>query len=690
MRLDIRFDGAAQGGSPPPVARRVTERSGAPTSSAWGLADVPASARRASLPLTDVVIEDVFWTPRRETVRRSTLPYQLERLRTGGQFNALRLAWRPGDPNEPHPFWDSDVAKWIEAASYWLATDPDPELDAAVDEAINLLAGAQQPDGYLDSYFMCVRPDRQFTDLQDAHELYCAGHLIEAGVAHHRATGKTSLLDVVTKLADLIDRETLPGGRIEGGMPGHPEIELALVKLAAATGNRKYLDLSARLVDNRGKQPNYFDMERERRGDEGWADQWLPDRPRNRERYREYNQTHRPVREQREVVGHSVRAMYLYCAMADLALELGDDSLREACEALWEDLEAHKLYITGALGSDGSIEGFGPAYDLPDHGSYAETCASIGLVFWAHRMMLLTGEGRYIDTLERSLYNGVIGGVSLDGTRFFYRNPLASDGDKAREGWFEVACCPPNYARLMTSLSDYLYVRDEEGIYVNLYASSSAAVTVAGNRFTVTQRTEYPWDGKIAVSVRPHDSGRLSLRLRLPAWAQEARLTVDGVPCEAEPVDGYLVVDREWEGETTVVLDLGMAAQLVYPNPRVDATLGRVAVQRGPLVYAFEECDNPAEIRRLSLVGGTPLVVEQNAALGMVGIRAEGVALAEQNQLYSSVCPYRDRVSLKAIPYFAWGNRGLGQMAVWLPVTGCADTQSPEVLAHAARDRIGA
>jgi DUF1680 family protein len=305
-------------------------------------------------------------------------------------------------------------------------------------------------------------------------------------------------------------------------------------------------------------------------------------------------------------------------------------------------------------------------------------------------MMLLTGDGRYIDTLERSLYNGVISGVSLDGTRFFYANPLSSDGDKTRQGWFEVSCCPPNYARLMTSLTDYLYVRDDEGIYVNLYASSSAAFTVGGNRFTLTQRTEYPWDGRIAVSIKPENSGRASLRLRLPAWAQEARLTVDGLPREAEPVGGYLVIDREWEGETTVVLDLGMAAQLVYPNPRIDATLGRVAVQRGPLVYAFEECDNPAEIRRLCLVGGTPLAVEENASLGMVGIRAEGVTLAEQTQLYSSVCPYRDRVALQAIPYFAWGNRGAGQMAIWLPATGCVDSFSPESLAHAAHDRIGA
>ncbi len=628
----------------------------------------PERRRRSSLPLAEVVINDNFWAPRRRTVRERALPYQEQRLRTGGQFDALKLTWKPGDPHEPHPFWESDVAKWIEASSYSLTTDPDPLLEESLDEAIALLANAQQADGYLDSYFTLVKPGCQFTDLQDAHELYVAGHLIEAGVAHHQATGKTSLLDVVIRLADLIDRETLPGGRIEGGYDGHEEIELALVKLADETGDQRYLDLGARLVDNRGKQPYYFDLERERRGDEGWADQHFPDRTRRRQRYREYSQSHMPVREQREVVGHSVRAMYLYSAMADLARELDDAELGEACEALWQDLVSHKLYVTGGIGSDGSIEGFGQAYELPDLGSYAETCASIGLVFWAHRMMLLTGEARYVDVLERALYNGVIAGASLDGTRYFYGNPLASDGGEEREEWFEVACCPPNYARLMTSLGSYMYVRDAEGLYINLYASSTARFSVNGHGFVLTQKTDYPWNGRIDVTVEADEAGaKMALRLRLPDWARGARLIVDGRPLPGEPVNGYLVIDRSWGAESLVTLDLGMEAGVVYPNSRIQATLGRVAFQRGPLVYAFEEIDNAAPVRQLVAATDAPIDSEEVVSLGVLGISLDGLMRSEQSGLYSQTPPVFRRTRLRAIPYYAWGNRGLGTMMIWLP-----------------------
>jgi DUF1680 family protein len=615
------------------------------------------------------MIDDIFWAPRRKTVRERALPHQRHHLCTGGQFDAMKLTWKPGDAHEPHPFWESDIAKWIEASSYSLATNPDPVLAGELDEAIALLAHAQQPDGYLNAYFTLVKPGCQFTDLQDAHELYGAGHLIEAGVAHHQATGKTNLLDIVIRLADLIDRETLPGGRIEGGYDGHEEIELALVKLAEDTGNRRYLDLSARLIDNRGTQPYYFEMERERRGDEGWADQHFPDRTRRRERYREYSQSHKPVREQREVVGHSVRAMYLYSAMADLARELDDPSLREACEALWQDLVAHKLYVTGGIGSDGSIEGFGQAYDLPDIGSYAETCASIGLVFWAHRMMLLTGEARYIDVLEQALYNGVICGVSLDGIRYFYGNPLASNGTEARQEWFDVACCPPNYARLMTSLGKYIYVQDAQGLYVNLYTSGSAHFAVAGHGFTVTQRTSYPWEGHVEITVLPNESDTpMTLRLRLPAWAQDARLTVDGRPTPVDAVAGYLVIDRKWDAEVIITLDLKIAPQIVYPNPRIQATLGRVALQRGPLVYAFEEVDNVAPVRQLSIMPDTtPMEIEEVTSMDVLGIKVDGIVRPPQAELYTQVRPVASRTTLRAIPYYAWGNRELGTMAIWIP-----------------------
>ena len=626
------------------------------------------AVRRASLPLTDVDINDSFWAPRRRTVRERTLPHQEHHLRTGGQFDALTLQWKPGDPLEPHPFWESDVAKWIEASSYSLATTPDPHLEASLDEAIALLAGAQQPDGYLDTYFLLVKPGRQFTDLRDGHELYCAGHLIEAGVAHHQATGKTTLLEIVVRLADLVDRETRPGGRIEGGYGGHEEIELALVKLASDTGERRYLDLAVRLLENRGRDPYYFDAERERRGDEGWASQFFPDRPARPERYREYCQAHRPVREQREVVGHAVRAMYLYSAMADVAAELGDEGMRTACEALWDDLVDHKIYITGGLGSDSTIEGFGPAYDLPDVGSYAETCASIGLVFWAHRMMKLTGEGRYIDVLERALYNGVISGASLSGTEFFYGNPLASDGGEARQEWFGVACCPPNYARLMTSLGRYVYVVDAEGLYVNLYASGSARFEIAGHPFTVTQSSVYPWDGRVTIRVSPATSGsRMSLRLRVPGWARSVTLRVGGVERSAEVVDGYITVDREWAQGDVVELDLPMEPRRVHPNSRVVATRGRVAFARGPLVYAFEEVDAGAPVRDVEVAHEAAPVLVEDRELGVNRLVLDGVIRQPQEDLYTTDPPAAVPVALSAVPYYAWGNRGLGGMRVWVP-----------------------
>ena len=636
-----------------------------------------ATVRRSSLELTDVVIDDAFWAPRRQTVRERTLPHQEHHLRTGGQFEALTLQWKPGDPKEPHPFWESDVAKWIEASSYALATNPDPVLDASLDEAIALLAGAQQPDGYLDTYFLLARPGEEFTDLMDAHELYVAGHLIEAGVAHYQATGKTSLLDIVVRLADLIDRETGPGGRIEGGYDGHEEIELALVKLASVTAERRYLELAVRLLENRGQEPYYFDAESARRGHDGWAAQWFPDRHARHERYREYSQTHKPVKEQREVVGHSVRAMYLYSAMADVAAEVGDDELRAACEALWQDLVTHKMYITGGIGSDHTIEGFGPAYDLPDVGSYAETCASIGLVFWAHRMMLLTGEARYIDVLERALYNGVISGASLEGTKFFYGNPIGSDGDKVREDWFGVACCPPNYARLMTSLGHYVYVVDGEGLYINLYASGSAQFEADGRAFVVTQASNYPWNGRIVVRVDPVEAGsRMALRLRVPEWAGGSSLTVNGTEQDFQIVDGYVTLDQAWHEGDTVELNLPIESRRIYPNSRIVATRGRVAFERGPLVYAFEEIDAGAPVRDIEVAHDSAPAVEDDPALGVTRIVLDGIVRMPQEELYSTEPPSTVSTSLSAVPYYAWGNRGPGGMRVWVPET-CDPRRNP-------------
>jgi DUF1680 family protein len=627
---------------------------------------------RSSLPIANVAIADAFWSPHRSTARNRTIPHQERRLREGGQFAALLLEPRSHDDDERERFpifWESDVAKWLEAAGNVLAGREDPELEAAVDEAIALLAGAQQEDGYLNSYFTAVKPGKRFTDLRDAHELYCAGHLIEAGVAHFEATGKTTLLDIVRRYADLIDAEFGPGGSCEGGYDGHQEIELALVKLFRATGERRYLDLSLRLIENRGREPFYFDAEALRRGDTGYfGGDWSGDGAlvRADRRNREYNQSHAPVREQTEAVGHAVRAMYQYCAMADLALELGDAGLREACERLWDDLVSSKLYVTGGLGSDPSIEGFGPAFDLPDRTGYAETCAAIGLVFWAHRMMLLTGEAKYVDVLERALYNGVLSGVSLDGTRFFYGNPLASDGTVERSDWFDCACCPPNLARLLTSLEQYVYVADEDGLHVNLYVSGTAEFDHAGNRVQIEQQSAYPWDGRVTFAFDLEAPLDMTLRLRLPEWATGApAITLDGVALPYATDRGYAVLARTWAPGDQVELTLPMAPVLVRADPRVESARGKVAIQRGPIVHCVEEVDNAAPVPALAVARDGGLRVEHAdgrdriVAAGLVDRPAEG-------GLYRTGDPVAEPTEVRTVPYYAWANRGKGTMAVWV------------------------
>jgi len=623
---------------------------------------------RASLPIPDVAITDEFWSPRRETVRARTIPHQEDRLREGGQFAALRFEWRPDpdDDRERFPiFWESDVAKWIEAASYALAAAPDPKLDAAVDEAIGLLAGAQQEDGYLNAYFTAIKPGKRFTDLRDAHELYCAGHLIEAGTAHFAATGKTSLLDIVRRYADLIDREFGPGGSCEGGYCGHQEIELALVKLFRATGERRYLDLSLRLIDNRGKSPFYFDAEATRRGDAGYfGGQGAI--VRSDKRSREYHQSHAPVREQTEAVGHSVRAMYQYAAMADLALELGDAGLREACERLWRDLVDTKLYVTGGIGADPAIEGFGPAYHLPDKDGYAETCAAIGLVFWAHRMMILTGESTYVDVLERALYNGVLSGASADGTKYFYGNPLASDGTVERSDWFDCACCPPNLARLLTSLEHYVYVADDEGLAVNLYVSGSARFEREGQSVTLTQTTAYPWDGAVGFTVDPEAPLRMALRLRVPEWTTgHAAIAVNGEAVDFTTDRGYAVLDRTWARGDTVTLELEMDPFRLRADSRVAAAHGKVALQRGPIVHCVEEVDNEAPVPDLVIGRYSDLRVEHRDGLDRITVGGL-VDLPGRGGLYRFDSTASGPTEIRTVPYFAWANRGKGSMAVWV------------------------
>ncbi len=624
------------------------------------------SSKYTPLALTAVSVEDEFWAPRLRTNRERTIPLEYQQCRDTGRIDAFRLQWQPGQEPVPHVFWDSDVAKWIEAASYSLATHPDPELDALLDEVIALVASAQQADGYLNTHFTVVEPDKRWTNLRDRHELYCAGHLIEAAVAHYQATGKRTLLETLCRYADHIDGVFGPGPGQKRGYPGHEEIELALVKLYRVTGARRYLELARYFVDERGRQPHYYDLEAEARGEDPrsfWAKTYA------------YMQAHVPVREQREVVGHAVRAMYLYAAMADLAGETGDRSLFDACERLWLHLCTQNMYVTGGIGASGRNEGFTANYDLPNETAYAETCAAVGLVFWNHRLLQLEANGRYADVMERALYNGVLSGVSLDGERFFYENPLASLGDHHRQPWFDCACCPPNLARLLASLGQYVYAQGEAEIVVHLYVQGTGRFEIGGQRVLLRQETRYPWDGLVTIDLQMERPATFGLRLRVPGWCRAAGLSVNGELLEVAPrlERGYLRLERSWRPADRVQLELPMTVEQVYAHPDVRQDVGCVALQRGPLVYCLEEVDHAIPLQRIFLPRAAQLSSHFDASLlgGVTVITGQALAAdvaGWSETLYRPQRPDLKPCPLKAVPYYAWDNRQAGQMRVWLPL----------------------
>ncbi len=611
------------------------------------------------VPFTSVTVDDVFWAPRLRTNREATIPYEYKQCKDTGRIDAFL----PGEGRPRHVFFDSDVAKWIEAASYSLATHPDPKLDKQLDEVISGIASCQQPDGYLNSYFVHVEPTKRWTNLRDLHELYCAGHLIEAAVAHYQATGKRSLLDVMCRYADYIDRTFGDEEGKKRGYCGHEEIELALVKLYRVTGEKRYLELSRYFVDERGRQPHYFDAEAVARGD---------DPKQFHGRAYDYCQADKPLRDQREVTGHAVRAMYIYTAMADLAGEYGDETLMPALNSIWDSVTLQRMYITGGLGPSASNEGFTTAYDLPNESAYAETCAAIGLIFWAHRMLQLDCDGRYADAMERALYNGALSGISLDGTKFFYTNPLASHGQYERQPWFGCACCPPNIARLISSLGEYVYAQSEKDIAVHLYVQGSAKLEVGGREVTLRQETEYPWNGKVTIKLDMDKPATFGLRLRVPGWCRSWKLKVNGKSVKAQPESGYVRIERQWTGGDAVELDLAMPVERVHAHPKVQANVGRVALRRGPIVYCLEGIDNAgipldnlvlpqdAEFKtafRKDLLGGVTVVT---------GSAQYTDDSAWAGALYRTSEPKLKKCKFTAIPYYAWCNRGKGDMAVWI------------------------
>jgi len=626
----------------------------------------------APLPFAEVAMTGPFWRERLDTVLSRTIPSQHAKLKDGGILDSLKLP-KPVPPltiplNKHNfttqIFWDSDVGKWIEAAGYALSHRRDADIEAKIDAIVDDLARAQSPDGYHNCWYNGREPDKRWTNLRDNHELYNAGHLLEGAIAYFRATGRRRFLDLMERYVDHIAATFGRGPGQKRGYDGHQEIELALVKLFHLTGDRRRLDLAAYFIDERGRQPNYFTEEAIARGEDPaafWAGTY------------EYNQSHLPVREQTKMVGHAVRAMYMASAMADLALELDDAGLKRACEALWRDLTSAQIYVTAGLGPKESNEGFTEPYDLPNETAYAETCASVALVFWAQRMLHLDLDGAYADMLERALFNNALSGLSREGTHFFYANPLESRGQHRRWAWHICPCCTMNVARLVASVGGYFLSRSDDGIAVHLYGGFSASPTVKGRRVSLRETSDYPWSGDIRIAVDPEAPTTFDLKLRIPGWERSATATVNGQPVALAPARGYATIAREWRAGDVVALDLAMPPERLYAHPNVRMDVGRVALRRGPLVYCVEEADNPGgPVQRLTLPRGAPLTARPASGFAgatMITAPAQALAPADGEALYSTRPPLPRDATLTALPYFLWANREPGSMEVWIAET---------------------
>ncbi|HUX36912.1 MAG TPA: beta-L-arabinofuranosidase domain-containing protein [Rectinemataceae bacterium] len=629
-----------------------------------------------------VLISGGFWKVKQDLVATQVIPYQWKALNDeipGAEPSHSVENFRIAAGLEKGEFYglifqDSDIGKWIEAAAYSLMSRPDPGLEAKIDSVVEIIAKAQEADGYLQTYFTVKAREKRYTDFALGHEMYCGGHLMEGAVAYFQATGKRSFLDVMCRYADHLVRSF---GRGPGQMvayDGHPEIELALIRLYGVTGEEKYRDLSRFFVDERGKHPAVLDPKKII----AWPyEPSLWNGP-------DYYLDHAPVREQRKVTGHSVRAMYLYAAMADQRRLDGDDSLEPALEALWQNLVSSHMYITGGIGSQSMGERFTIDDDLPSDRAYTETCAAIGLVLWAWRMTLADPDSRYADVLERALYNGSLSGISLDGKRYFYVNPLEvipsvaeyrQDQAHVKTGrveWFGCACCPPNIARTIASFSQYQYSATDTSLWAHQFAEGRARIPLRGGFLEIVQRGDFPWDGLVSFTMEAvPDAEAWSFYLRIPSWCSRPALRVNG---QVFPTDrrekGYVAIARTWKAGDIVALTLPMEVQFVRSHPRVRETFGKVAVQRGPLIFCAEEIDNGPDLHSLSLLTREKARVEEAQDLGpgvrrlrLKAIRSSAKPLMDT---YSTESPSERSVEAVLVPYHLWGNRGKGEMRVWL------------------------
>jgi hypothetical protein len=614
-----------------------------------------------SVNIQNVKLKDEFWLPIIQRVQEKTIAYALAKCEEEGRFDNFLIAGgeMEGEVKGAMPFDDTDVYKIIEGASNSLISAPNPELEKLVDSLVSIVKAGQEPDGYLTTWrtinpanppanWVNVDKGERWESLAASHELYNAGHLYEAAAVHYKATGKRNFLDIALKNADLMVETFGDGEGKIAAVPGHQVIETGLIKLYRITGKEDYLKLSKYFLDNRGN-------------------------PENHELFGAYSQDHLPVVAQNEVVGHAVRAVYMYAAMTDIAAMEKDTAYLDAVNALWENMVNKKMYITGGIGAKHDGEAFGENYELPNLTAYNETCASIGDVYWNHRLHNLTGDVKYFDVIERTLYNGLISGLSLDGQQFFYPNALESDGVYkfnrgacTRQDWFDCSCCPTNVIRFVPALPGLIYSKEGNTLYANLYASNEATVELKGQTVRVTQETDYPWNGKVKFTVQPEEEGEFTVRFRVPGWARNQvlpgdlyrysskdeasnKLSLNGEELDAVADDGYFTLTRTWKPGDEVSLEFPMSVRKVIANPKVAEDKGKMSLEYGPMVYAVEEIDNKGTFDEIDVKPEDSFKVEVQPEL-----------LGGVNTISNE--------KLTAIPYYAWSNRGIGKMKVWLPV----------------------
>ena len=600
------------------------------------------------VPVRAVELGAGFWSERRKMNVERSIPTMLDLLEEHGIIdNFRRLTGRKEAPRRGPVYTDSDIYKWMEAVAFVLQSEDHPDLRATMDRLIGEVLAAQEPSGYLNTYYVGDKAALRFSEMQRSHELYCLGHLLQAAIAYYRATGDRKLLDGGIRYADYLVNDFGPAKRPL--LTGHPELEMALIELYRTTGNQNYLKLAAYLLSG---------VETER----------LHLRPPEIR----YMFSGVPFTTRTEFEGHAVRAMYASSGATDYYAETGDPAYRKTLDTLWDDLTRRKMYITGGVGSRSQGEAFGEAYELPNAQAYTESCAAIGNMMWNFRMLAITGQSKFADVIERALYNGINSGMSLNGTLYCYRNPLASNGEKIRNEWYDTTCCPPNLERILASLPGYFYATGKDGVYVNLYHNSK----MEWNGVRIEQTTDYPWSGDISIAVRPAEPNEFTLHLRIPAWSRTATVAVNGKDVAAHAGE-YTAIRRLWQAGDEVKLHFDMSPRLITANPRVPEDAGKVAVQRGPLIYCLEHVDQPAAIPDLALAATGAFAEQQRRDLlgGVLVLKHAGLtyqtSLASE-PLYSPIDQSQQRatrpVTLTFIPYYAWANREPGPMEVWVPL----------------------